>query len=324
MWIAKPSFRLTQKEVIQWQEIEANLPLSQRMCWAKAIETVSGKTFLVFDPIEKVGGMVFSPSPGKYECINGPHLDWDDPARLPRQLATFAHAVTRLQNGFSELHLAPRWIAQEAAKRLTHTPIEPSEVSKAATLVIDVRNNAADQLRGFSSRLQRTLNRNLKIPYQVETIPCSKENTEGFVCEMVPFARNKGFSVPPLEWFQSLTGSTFNSSNFWLTRVWLEQFRCEILFSLEGKKASYLFGFEKREPQADGSVGSELGNRLSLSSLAQWETLLFCSSQGIEKYDLNGYVVHAPQSHPYAGVNEFKKQFNGNIIEYWVPHFRIA
>src|SRR4051812_33267247 len=101
MWIVKPVLSLSESEKAAWAGIAVNLPLAQNLNWARAIEAVSGKTFLAYSPDEEVGGMVFcaahsSGNALQFECINGPWLHWDNPQAAPRQLATFAIAVSRI------------------------------------------------------------------------------------------------------------------------------------------------------------------------------------------------------------------------------------
>ncbi|MEO5969717.1 MAG: hypothetical protein ABIQ95_07290, partial [Bdellovibrionia bacterium] len=114
MWIAKPIAQLSENEQIQWEKISER-PLSQTLAWARAINAVSGKAYLVFSPEEKVGGIIFgmpvtsnsNDERIRFECINGPLLNWDNSEMAPRQLATFALATSKLEPNFHSLSLRP-------------------------------------------------------------------------------------------------------------------------------------------------------------------------------------------------------------------------
>src|SRR5690606_29755863 len=102
--------------------------------------------FLVFSPDEQVGGIVFSTQDPtlrgiRYECVNGPHLDWDHPQLCPRQLATFAMAVSKLSGSFQSLSIRPRWEQRHTANRLRILPISPFNQTHAATLIVALQKS---------------------------------------------------------------------------------------------------------------------------------------------------------------------------------------
>lgn len=330
MWIAKPVSQLTQNEMASWLALEPLLPLSQKLCWARAIESVQGRSFLVFSPDEKVGGLVFCTAPQSFECINGPFLDWDDPATATRQIATFAQAVSRLSPRFQSLTVRPRWSPEQLERRLENLPIAPTQVARAATVVIPIQKDLTEQFNKLSGRLRRTI----RVGQRKSIQTCSSLVTPTLLAEFVPkmaqFATSQGFITPPLDWFLQLTKGggaetestgTGGSPQFWLissSYSEAEKIRslCQILICIEGPSASYLFGYENRAPGIAGSI--------STSAAAQWEALTICIKEGVHQYDLNGYMPEADSEHPYYGVSQFKKQFNGEVVNYRAPEFVIC
>ncbi len=331
MWIAKPIFNLTENEKAAWQQIEFNLPLAQTLNWARAIEAVSGKAFLVFSPDEKVGGVVFS-SPNhshfksklQFECINGPWLHWDEPNSIPRQLATFATAVSKINSNFESLSLKPRWERGQMQRRLSLLPIPTFNHTQAATWIVPVKTSPLEQFQSLSHRMQRTLSLAKRNQVLTQWDVLTPTQLNHFVPAMRHFGETHGFTVPPLSWFQALiqesAPSTSHSPSFWLISArkeghnQLESFT-QIIVCKRGNRAHYLFGYETRVP--------ELRSAISTSAVAHWEALIQCISFGVQEYDLNGYLIKRDPHHPYTGVCNFKEQFSGAVIEYDVPEFLI-
>ncbi|MBI2711256.1 MAG: hypothetical protein HYX41_00130 [Bdellovibrio sp.] len=342
MWIAKPIRQITTEEERVWREFESKLTLSQKLCWASAIEAVSGKAYLVFSPDEKVGGMVFSTSPGVFESINGPELNWDDPQKISRQFATFANAVAKLSTQFRSLTICPRWSTAQTQERLASLPIPPNAISHACTVVVPVHENPTEQSAGFSQRLRRTLKKTLFHKPEINIERCTENKLKSFASAMQSFASAKGFSSPPLSFFEALVKPAPSKSHgsdpvFWLItstlRVAAPQppplaadptpavAEAQILLSVEGHHAAYLFGLENRDPGIPSS--------LSVSAAAHWEALRLCARHKVTEYDLNGYLdpqfetgTSEPR-HPYTGVAEFKRQFQGRLVQYSIPRFQI-
>lgn len=315
MWIAKPVASLSQEEKSSWNSISGQMPLAQTLFWAQAIDSLAGKSFLIFNPKEKVGGIVFlSDQPGQYECVNGPFLDWDNTQSIPRQLATFAMAVSRLDKNFRSLILRPRWEGSEIEKRLKNLPIPAQSWSSAATLLIPILKNADLQLQALSPRLRRTLRQTWRQKIQTTCCPANFENLPSFVPALQEFSKSRGFVVPPLSWFITLCST--KEADFWIVTSQIElQSKTQILICQFGKKVYYLFGYDQRIPSTPAS--------LSTAAQAHWSALLFCQELGVESYDLNGYLIDAPTHHPYYGVCQFKEQFSGTVIRYDVPEFVI-
>src|SRR4051794_445963 len=172
MWVAKSIEALTDTERDAWQKMEVGLPLAQGLCWARATQAVSGRVFLVFSPDEKVGGIVYTvPKAGQrnlhFQCVNGPYFNWDDPHSAPRQLATFAMAVSKLDKQFGSLSIKPRWEADQTDQRLKLLPISIFSETQAATLIIPIQPSREEQIRAFTPRLRRTLS--LAWRNQIET-----------------------------------------------------------------------------------------------------------------------------------------------------------
>jgi hypothetical protein len=289
--------------------------------------------YLIFNPDEGVGGIVFKIAKSantredriKYECINGPLLHWDDPGKVPRQLATFALATSKLSSGFHSLTLRPRWTDSNAKERLRILPIEATEQSSAATLILQLKASKEEQFKTLSSRMQRTLSTSWKSTITTKWEKLSLPLLEKFVPILTAFSKIHGFATPPLKWFRALTQeptirSAFSPS-FWLVTSekqddGITQARTQILVSRTGGEAHYLFGHEDRFPQLRSAV--------STSATAHWEAITQCASMGIETYDFNGYICEAQPKDPYFGVCQFKKQFTGQIVRYVVPEFRIT
>jgi len=321
MWIAKPIKELTPEEKSFWKPVETRLPLAQSLGWGYGIEAMSGRSYLVFSPDEKIGGMVFtnqSPSENEihFECINGPFLQWDNPTIIPRQFATFVTAVSKLDQRFYSLTVKPRWDPSTTQKRLSYLPVPTFQQSQAATLVISIRPSLEEQFLNLSPRMRRTLNLAKKNSVHTECEIITPETLRKFVPPMQAFAKKNGFMVPDLSWFEVIT----KQFNFWLitskaTDSKEESCVSQILVCQHDQKAHYLFGYENRSPNMRSAI--------STAASAQWEAIARCSSLGIKYYDLNGYIVNSQPSNPYYGVCKFKEQFQGSVIQYDIPEFVI-
>jgi hypothetical protein len=329
MWVAKPVQLLSEKDRLSWQSMEKGFPLSQTLCWANAIQAVSGQAYVIFNSEERVGGLLFtsdaSSSKGiRYECINGPLLNWDDPSAAPRQLATFAMAATKLRPGFQSLTLRPRWESGLIQKRMRALPIEMFDCTHAATLVVPVLGSEQAQIEALAPRMRRTLNRTLRSPIEASWERATPLSLKTFVPALHEFAIGHSFTTPPLPWFHSLTQLPEKGApaepTFWILTAKIKnednvKAITQILICFLNKKAYYLFGYEKRSP--------DLPAALSTSALAHWEALKKCAAAGVQTYDLNGYLVDAAPDHPYYGVSQFKEQFRGNLIQFDIPEFKI-
>jgi hypothetical protein len=329
MWIAKPIHALTQEEKDSWLALEQNLPLSQTLNWAGAIEAISGQSYLVFSPDEKVGGLVFgiqdSPGAGiRFECVNGPHLHWDNPQVAPRQFATFAMAVAQLSKRFHSLSLRPRWESHLTETRLRSLPIAPFAQTRAATSIVALQKTKKAQFDSLTQRMRRTLATTWKHRVETHWQKVTPELLDHFVPKMIDFGASRGFTVPPQSWFQTLMLPTNSTSRqpprFFIatSKKSLDQnvdSSSQILVCIHGNKAYYLFGHETRNAQLKASV--------STSASAHFESLLQCSAEGAHAYDLNGYLVNTDPAHPYYGVCRFKDQFAGKVVQYDVPEFVI-
>lgn len=321
MWIAKPIQKLTASEIQSWQALEPELPLAQTLSWANAIEAVQGTCFLIFNPEEKAGGIVFTPGTSQFECINGPHLDWDQAQIATRQLATFTMAVSKLNSGFQSLKIKPRWESHLTSQRIRELSISPHSYSQAATLLLPILESDEQQYQSFHPRLRRTLQQNLKLGVVTQHLIPASEPLQNFVETLTQYGRNKGFTVPPLKWFKALIlGKTPSHLRFLLGTATLKeagQIQSESLnlTVIQGDTAHYLFGCETRKPGLRSAV--------STSAVLHWETLRYCRTAGIASYDLNGYLPDASPEHSYHGVSRFKEQFAGRVIQYDVPEFII-
>lgn len=321
MWIAKPIRSLSNHEVALWQKIECQVPLSQTLDWARATETLSARSFLIFSPEEKVGGVVFTLNGHQYECINGPFLDWDQPNSAPRQLATFAMAVSKLNSSFQSLTLKPRWSPGDLERRQIWLPVETSSRSTAATWKVPIQKTAEDQFELLTPRMRRTLKNGRAHQIQTHWEKLSYLSLSQFVPKMTQFAKSHQFMVPDISWFKTLMLEGPQSSiQYWVvTAVKTENEKpvsiAQILVCFFLDEAHYLFGYEERD--------SSLKSSISTSAAAHWEVLNHCTQAGIKNYDLNGYLIDASQDHPYYGVCRFKEQFSGYPVHYDIPEFLI-
>ena len=325
MWIAKPISQITKEEQEIWLSIEADLPLAQTLTWARATQTITDKTFLIFSPDERVGGIVFclkQKDGSHYECTNGPHLNWEVPSQSTRQLATFASAVLKIDPHFQSLVMRPRWLKGQLEERKNQLPIPISFQSESATLVIPVQDTPGEQFALLTKRLKRTLNSAWlkKVQSRVEVMDL--EHLQSFYPNLKNFSLKRGFVVPPKSWFSALLQNSSQAGpNFWLiTAGWPDLSSpsaslAQILICERKHVAHYLFGFEIRH---------EMPSALSISAIAHWEALLLCQKRQIANYDLNGQVVGADKDHVYFGVSQFKSQFAGKLIEYESPEFVIT
>ncbi len=321
MWLAKPVDSLTPAERSAWSAALAardardeDCPLAQTLRWARATESVGRRCFLAASPDEGVGGVVFSEDGERFECVNGPLLDWDS-EHAPRQLATFAMAVSKLGK-FRALTLRPRWAPDALEQRLARLPLEPFAVERAATVQVRVLPSPEAQRAALSPRLQRTLEVGER-----EGVVSSWEETfdlREFAAAMREFGRAHEFTVPPDAWFEKLLAPAPECEplRFGLARASAgEGSKAELLIAKLWSRSYYLFGYEKR-PVA-------LRAALSPMAAAHWRALEHAASARTALYDLNGYVEDPPADHPYAGVSRFKDQFAGLVVPYAVPEFRI-
>jgi hypothetical protein len=327
MWIAKPIQSLSSSEKEAWLMIERKSPLAQSLSWARAIEAVGGRSYVVFSPEEGVGGMVYSSTSPTHssrttlECINGPNLDWDNPNCIARQFATFAMASAQLSQNFDSLRIQPRWNAEDTLFRLKHLPIPPSHQNQAATLVIPIQSSKDEQFSRLSSRLKRTLSSSWRNQVKTEWKKLTPDLLKEFVPSMTQFGQAHGFTVPPLCWFEALIDSPAPHLTFWIASARIEPSpnlygMTQALVCIQGTKAYYLFGYDQRSEGLKASI--------STSAAAHWEALLRCAQFQVTSYDLNGYLIDAQPNHPYYGVCKFKEQFAGNLVQYESPEFIIT
>jgi len=200
MWIAKDIQSLTNQEINLWSSIAKDLPLAQNLSWARAIAALGGKTFLVFSPDEGVGGMVFSTSTdgaqGKYDCVNGPYLHWDNVQSAPRQLATFIMATAKLSDGFKSLSIKPRWQLGDMERRTSYLPVEVFDRSTTSTLVVPLSPSPEIQFAALAPRMRRTLSICKKEKIQTSWSPFNSDLADQFVVGMSNFGQKKHFTVP--------------------------------------------------------------------------------------------------------------------------------
>ena len=318
MWIAKPLSALTANELLAWSQVSKTAPIAQTLDWGRAIAAVGGSTYLVFSPEENVGGLVFSTDRRAFECINGPLLSWDSPSAAPRQLATFAMAVSKLAPTFSSLTLRPRWDSELAEKRLSGLPIALAKTDRAATWVVPVAPTNAKQEAGFTRRFRRTLRHSQSASAEITWVPLETPESPAltsFVEKLRVFAKAHQFFAPELPWFKALIGTRDTLRFFHLTARTRDR-STQLLIALHGPRAHYLFGFD------EASVAS--ASRISTAALAHLRALEELRRLGVREYDLNGFAEGLEAGDSYFGVCEFKRGLGGSIERYVQPVFEIS
>lgn len=309
-----------------------SVAIAQTPEWGRAIRAVGGFAYAVFSPEEGAGGLVFSTDRRAFECVNGPWLSWDESGSAPRQLATFAMAVSRLSPTFSSLTLRPRWAPEHLERRLSHLPIQPLRTDRAATWIVPIAKNADEQLQNFSGRLRRTLRKTearVRTSWHPFSHAGSPEELRSVLPRLHEFGRKRGFTVPELPWFEGLTRSE-ELLRFYLCSAELvsertevrERLRTDLLIVAESdsgtgrRRAHYLFGSDqgtKHRPSAS----------VSTAAAAQLRALDELRGLGVQDYDLNGFAEGLEPDDPYYGVCRFKEQFGGAVERYVQPIFRI-
>ena len=80
-----------------------------------------------------------------------------------------------------------------------------------------------------------------------------------------------------------------------------------------------------RDPEAAHFLfGQEQGEGVSAAPLLHLRLMGELALEGVQIYDLGGYIENVQPDHPYAGVNAFKDQFQGDLVRYAIPEFRIS
>jgi hypothetical protein len=339
MWIAKPLEALSPDERRAWARCQTALrargeavPLSQTLVWSQATRSLGGGTYLVMNAEEGVGGIVHSKEPHKagptsFDCTNGPLLHWDG-KELPRQLATFAMAVSKLSRRFESLNMRPRWEKTFLERRLLALPIEAASLSEAATIHIPVAPDVVDQDSRASPRLRRTLSRARQAEVVADWSRAEPAVIGAFAEGMRAFGKQRGFYVPEPAWFEALLSGggergadtapafthAFNDEGISFHRVDAiaknSSSRTRLLVCVTPECMHYLFGYDEREAGASAA--------LSTASVAHFSALDACRTMGLPFYDLNGFMTGAA-SGSYAGVSGFKEQFGGEVLEYASP-----
>lgn len=341
MWIAKPLSALTPQERQQWCEILTHraaqgedVPIAQTLRWAEATECLGTPSYLVYSPDEKAGGVLFeapSPDPEDDEnpllyCINGPLIDWKDPEKNARQLATFAMGSSKLSKKIKTLSLQPRWTEPASDTpsdpRLENFPIEPTVINEAATWITPLPPEP-------NARLKRTLKKSKEALIETEwhdlntEASAPHESIESFVTNLELSAEGK-FYAPPLKWFQTLIkNSTSEPLKFYLSRSKQIALQEDAIFEsvaenficVYRKTAHYFFGYENRD--------DSLPKAVSLAAMAHETAMAELNKLGVTHYDWNGFIKDCDPSDPYYGVNEFKRQWSGTATTYIVPDFKI-
>ncbi|HTL11220.1 MAG TPA: hypothetical protein VL588_01950 [Bdellovibrionota bacterium] len=325
MWIAKPIAALTGDEARRWSAVTAerrkrdpDTPLAQTLTWARAAEATGARAWVVFSTDEPVGGILLGYG-DELDCVNGPLIDWADPDKGMRQLATFAQGASKMVAGLARMELHPRWPRERASEWSQSVPLEIDRTDLAATRILGLEAKDSEQIDGFSPRLKRTLRQSLSRVMDSGWEPLDAAAVDPFLERMADFARDAEVTIPPQAWFAPFLT---DGSEIQLWRAWaslgvdgVESASAEVVIALYGSRAHYLFGYQRR---ADGAPGA-----LSASAVAQFLAIRGSHAAGAETYDFNGWIEKTGPDHPYAGVNAFKEQFGGEVLAYSIPRFVI-
>ncbi len=314
MWIAKPLHALSPEEIDLCFQRQA-LPLSQTICWQQASQATGAQSYLVLHTEKLIGGFVHTFDRQHFDCVNGPILNWDQPNQITSELATFAHAVSRLSRSFQSVTLAPRWESEWVSQRLSYLPISPTQIDQASTLIVPVESTTPLQLERTHPRMQRTLSKAQKSGVHVESLDITPARIEIFAEELASFGRRKGFYVPPTHWLKTLVlNSPRLDVSFRLFRSTFGKNYTQVLIALTPQTCIYLFGYDFRADDHSPST----------SASAHFQVLENCRDLKVPAYDLNGFTDSRDLNHPYVGVSQFKSQFGGQEVRWVSPKFHIS
>lgn len=316
MWIAKPLRSLSQDEIKLYSKIsqKKECPLSQTLTWARAIESQGAEVIVAFNPELQIGGLGFVQQ-DQIEIINGPIINTES-KNLQQEIATFVYALTQARKNLKKILLKPRFpknISAELIKKINF-PVE--KIEEAATKIL-IPQKIEDFLANSSSKFRSEYKHIVEHNPQVTSTHMNNDELDGFYQAQSDFYKTRNIYCPAIDWFKALMidnpYTDLENIKFTLFKATLDsQISTQLLICSHGEKAYYLFGNEKRTGDAPN---------ISLNLVAQIYALEKSFQNNIKTYDFNGYIVNCETTDVYYGVNQFKKKFEGEVLEYASPEF---
>lgn len=316
MWIAKPLQSLTKDEILAYAKLSKrnDCPLSQTLTWAKAVESQGSEIVVSFNSEKNIGGFGFLYQ-NQIEVINGPILNLENP-KLQEDIATFVYALTKARKDVQKVILKPRLPKNCTDELIQKIGFPVEKIEWAATKIINTKK-VEDLINNANSKFRSEYNQIMKHEQKIQYELINEHNLKTFYQEHQVFLENKRIFCPSENWFKALMLKNpyqeMEQIEFMLFSATLkEQIKTNLLICYQGEKAYYLFGNEKRTADAPN---------ISLNLATQVFALEKAYEKNIKTYDFNGFVVDCSPEDVYYGVNQFKKKFDGEILEYASPEF---
>lgn len=324
MWIIRPWMELTETDKHQWNELvshrlnlDLDIPLAQRLSWGEAMSALGIPVTLIFDPEQKIGGLVFSID--EYlECVNGPLLNWHEHKGAETELREFVFHARTCLGDLSGLIIHPRWLKAEEEPLLNNLLTLPEETHYAATLIVPVQSSEETQMSHYKSRLKRSLSQNQKLNPTVTLTKLTASNVSELVTVLNSSVRENVY-LPPLPWFQALVSNTMNDGTEW---AWVraavtlengETTETNLMVGFTSRITYFLFGGDMRSQSTPSHV--------STSRIAHHAAINEARTRGCLYYDFNGFKENVNESDDYHTVNQFKLDWGGQVIAYAAPKF---
>lgn len=342
-WIFEPTDQLSQYQTSAWlvflyQCREEGLapPISQTLTWARAMQAVGAKTYLLFSPSAQLGGVLHlyraqfdSNSSMCCDCTNGPIsraiLSQANLISTPFQRQTWSERVAAETLEFSKTLLSrlPGGVTLSVSPRLLSQPEEESKVESFATIQLNLQTDLDSLFSRFHPRLKRTLRTLKGMGLQVKRSTPTQEELKTVYPLFIETARRKHFPIPPLTFFNALAVPSKISIQERI-RHWLYQSHWPhseaqdplrlheaaiLCVEIEGAGCHYLFGGEGRAPNAP--------SKSRPGAILHWEAIHHAKENRLTYYDFNGHQTSSPPNSPYSSVAQFKNQWSGELIQYW-------
>lgn len=320
MWITRSFQELTSNDLRAWNTLiekhlaeGTDIPLAQRLSWGAAMAGLGIPVYLVYDPDQNIGGLLFSIE-GHLECVNGPIIHWYDKSLAHIELQEFVFHARSCGGESHELIIHPRWAKLEENTLFGHLIDQPLEIHYAATLCVPIQESESLQLMHYKPRLKRSLTQNLKENPQTTIRKLTPELIPELVSELKNGARETVY-LPPLPWFMSLVENGTGDQIEWLwIQVKLQSTaQTNLLIGYTRTTAYFLFGSDQRADDAPSWV--------STARLAHHAAINEARTRGVLYYDFNGFKENTTDADPYHRVNQFKKDWGGQVIAYSAPKF---
>lgn len=316
MWIAKPLRSLSLDEIKLYSKIsqKKECPLSQTLTWARAIESQGAEVIVAFNPELQIGGLGFVQQ-DQIEIINGPVINVGS-NNLQQEIATFVYALTQAKKSLKKILLKLRLaknISDELIKKINF-PVE--KVEEAATKIL-IPQKIEDFLANSPSKFRSEYKQIMEFQPQITSEKMNSNLLPDFYQAQLAFFKTRNIFCPTIDWFKALMiDNSYAESEkieFMLFSAKLNsQISTQLLICSHGEKAYYLFGNETR---------SEDAPNISLNLATQVYALEKSAEKNIKTYDFNGFIVNCEPTDVYYGVNQFKKKFEGEVLEYTSPEF---